>query len=37
MNGKKKADKRMLMIRVLCVVMAFLMIGGTLLAVLDIF
>ena len=37
MNGKKKTDKRMLTIRVLCVVMAFLMVAGTLLAVFDIF
>lgn len=37
MSSKKKTDKRMVWVRVLCIVLAFLMVGGTLLAALDIF
>ena len=37
MAAGKKKDRRTLWIRIICIVLAFLMVGSTLLAILDIF
>lgn len=37
MAKNKKTDKRTLMIRIVCIILAFLMVSSILLAILDVF